>query len=74
MTTQTMKNTISLPRALIQKQKGIAILPLEDYERMKEDLEMYQSKNLPKEIEKARKEVKEGKIISLEKIEKELNL
>ena len=66
--------TITLSKALIQRKKGIAILPLEEYERIKEDLEMLQSKSLAKEIEKARKEAKSGNIISLEELERKLNL
>ena len=62
---------ITLPKALVKKKEGVVILPLEEYERIKEDLEMLQSKKLAKEIEKARKE---KKTISLEKILKENNL
>ena len=69
MATQT-KNII-LPSTLIRKKQGIAILPLEEYEKMKEDLEMFQSKTLTKDIEKARKE---KKTVSLEKLLKEHNL
>jgi len=69
MTNQT-KN-ITLPKALIHKKEGVVILPLEEYERIKEDLEMLQSKRLAKEIEKARKEKRS---IALEKILKEHNL
>jgi len=53
------------------------ILPLKKWKEMEElleDLEIFRSKNLAKEIEKARKEIKKGKIISLEEVEKELNL
>jgi len=50
------------------------VLPLEEYERMKEDLEMIRSKKLLKEIEKARKEVKEKKTMRLEDIERKLKL
>jgi len=49
-------------------------LPLEEYERIKEDLEMLQSKRLAKEIEKARKKVKKGEVITLEELERKLNL
>jgi len=66
--------TITLSKALIQRKKGIAILPLEEYERIKEDLEMLQSKRLAKEIEKARKEAKSGNVISLQELERKLNL
>jgi len=69
--TKSSKNII-LPKASIKK--GVAILPLEEYEKIKEDLEMLQSKKLAKEIEKARKEVKEGKVISLKELERKLNL
>jgi len=73
MDNRNTKNVI-LHKALIQKKKGVAILPLEEYEKLKEDLEMLQSKKLVKEIEKARKEAKEGKVISLKELERKLNL
>lgn len=66
--------TITLPKTLIKRKEGIAILPLEEYERIKEDLEMLQSKRLAKEIEKARKEAKSGNVIILEELERKLNL
>ena len=71
--TNSSKN-ITLPKSLIKRKEGIAILPLEEYERIKEDLEMLQSKSLVKEIEKARKEAKSGNIITLEELERKLNL
>ena len=69
----TSKN-ITLPKALLRRKEGIAILPLEEYDRIKEDLEMLQSKRLAKEIEKARKKVKKGEVITLEELERKLNL
>ncbi len=66
--------TITLPKTLIRRKQGVAILPLEEYEKIKEYLEMFQSKRLAKEIEIARKEVKKGKIITLEEAERKLNL
>ena len=66
--------SITLPKALIRRKQGVAILPLEEYERIKEDLEMLRSRKLAKEIEKARKEAKKGKVISLEELERKLNL
>lgn len=73
MTTQAIKNSITLPRSLFKKQ-GVVVLPLKEYERMKEDFEMFQSKKLAEEIERARKEVKQGKVITLEEVEQKLNL
>jgi len=52
----------------------VVILPLEDYERMAEDLEMLSSKTLPRKIEKARQEVRKGKIMSLAEVKKKLKL
>ena len=66
--------TITFPKALIRRKEGVAILPLDEYERMKEDLEMLQSKRLAKDIKKARKEAKEGKVITLEELEEKLGL
>ena len=57
MSNQTTKNTITIPKPLLKKQ-GIVVLSLGEYERMKEDFEMLQSKNLAKEIAKARKDKK----------------
>lgn len=66
--------TITLPKALIKRKEGVVILPLEEYERMKEDMEMLRSKRLVDEIKKARKEAKMGKVLSLEEVEKKLKL
>ena len=66
--------TITLPKNLISRKEGVAILPLEEYERIKEDIEMLQSKKLAKEIEKAREEVKRKEVLSLEELERKLNL
>ena len=66
--------SIILPKTLIKRKEGVVILPLEVYERIKEDLEMLQSKKLPKEIARARREVKKEKIISLDEVERKLNL
>ena len=71
--TNSSKN-ITLPKALVRKKKGVVILPLEEYEKLKEDLEMLSSKKLAKKIEKAREEVKKGKLIALEEVERRLNL
>lgn len=52
----------------------VVVLPLEDFETMKENLEMYQSKKLPKEIVIARKEVGKGKVLSFEEVKRKLKL
>ena len=52
----------------------VVILPLQDYERMAEDLEMYTSKTLPRRIEKARQEVRQGQVMTLAEVKKKLKL
>jgi len=74
MANQTSKNSITISREAVQKRGGMVILPLEEYERMREDLEMIRSKKLPKEIEKARREAKERKTMRLKEVEKELKM
>lgn len=65
---------ITLPRELIKKMDGLVILPLGEYEKIKEDLEMMRSRMLAKMIQKARREAKKGEIVSLSEMEKKLNL
>ena len=50
------------------------VLPLEDYEKMKEDLEMFRSKKFPQDIKKAREGVEKGEIISFFEAKKKLKL
>ena len=52
----------------------VVILPLEDYERMAEDLEMLSSKSLPRRIEKAREEVRKGQVMTLAEVKRKLRL
>ena len=52
----------------------VVVLPLSEYEKMKEDLEMLRSRTLLKEIKKARADVTRGKVYSLSHIKKLLNL
>lgn len=52
----------------------VVILPLEDYENMKEELEILSSKKLSNEITKARQEVQKGEVYSTEEIKRKLLL
>lgn len=65
-----LQKNIILPKPLIKK-GGVVVLSLEKYERIKEDLEMLQSKKLLKDIEKSRKD---KVFIPLEKLLKEHKL
>ncbi|MDP3998116.1 MAG: hypothetical protein Q8P89_00675 [bacterium] len=52
----------------------VVVLPLEEYEKMREDLEMLRSASLAKRIKKARKEVDHGSVYTVEKVKKLLDL
>jgi len=63
----TLKNII-LPKSAIREKEGVVILPLKRWKEIEEgleDLEMYRSETLAKEIEKRRKE---KKTVSLKKL------
>ena len=51
----------------------VVILPLEDYERMKEDLEMLSSRSLPRRIAKAREEIAKGQVLTLAEVKARLS-
>ena len=48
--------------------KPLVLLPLEEYERMQEDLEMLRSSKLPRRVAKARADIKSGKFVTLETV------
>lgn len=52
----------------------VVILPLEEYERMVEDLEMLNSKELPKKVKKARTQVQRGEVFTPEELTEKLEL
>ena len=52
----------------------VVILPLEDYARMVEDLEMLSSKTLPQKIEQARQQARKGQVITLAEVQRKLLL
>lgn len=52
----------------------VVVLPLDEYEKMKEDLEMLRSKRLEGSIKKARKEIAKGKVYTVEEVKKALKL
>ena len=50
------------------------IIPLSEYEDMRENLDMFNSRNLMSDINKSRNEIKNKKTISLKEIKKKLGL
>ena len=60
------------PKHAIIGRLPVVILPLEDYERMAEDMEMLSSKSLPRRIAKAREEVRKGQVMTLAEVKAKL--
>ena len=56
---KTVASRTKAKRASIGK-LPVVILPLEEYERMAEDLEMLSSRSLPRRIAKAREEIRKA--------------
>ena len=52
----------------------VVVLPLDYFESIKEDLEMYQSKTFRKEIVRARAEIKKGEFLTFAEVKKKLKL
>ena len=67
------KNIVLSPEEVNEK-KGVIVLPFGEYERMKEDFNIVRSKLIRKKIARARKEAREGKIITFEQVRKNLSL
>jgi PHD/YefM family antitoxin component YafN of YafNO toxin-antitoxin module len=53
-------------------QLPVVVLPLAEYERMKEDLEMLRSRSFPRKIRKAREAAAQGKAVTLSEAKKRL--
>ncbi len=62
-----------MPTITIKSDKPVVVIPAEEYESLLEALEILSNPSLIKDIERARKEFREGKTISLEKLRAELN-
>lgn len=64
-----LSKNLKIPKHIIRTQ-GIVILPIEEYDRLREDLEMLRSETLVDEIAESRKEIQEGKSYSIEEVER----
>ena len=71
-----MKST-TLSKIMVEEKEGVVILPLKKWEKIEEeleDLEVYRSETLAKEIRKAREDVRKGKVLSFTEVKKKLKL
>lgn len=67
-TRQRVTKNLKIPKHIIRTQ-GVVILPTEEYDRLREDLEMLHSEELADEIAESRKQIQEGKSYSMKKVE-----
>ena len=70
---KTVASRTKAKRASIGK-LPVVILPLEEYERMAEDLEMLSSRSLPRRIAKAREEIRKGQVMTLDEVKAKLGV
>ncbi len=64
--------TITVPRALIQRAAGVAVVPLDEYEALLEDVEILKSKHLARDIAVARDEIERGEFVTLAEVKARL--
>ena len=62
-----------MPTLTIKSDKPVVVISVEEYESLLETIEILSNPSLIKDIELARKEFREGKTISLEKLRSELD-
>ena len=62
---RTLKNISKMPAVVI---------PLSEYEDMRENLDMFYSETLVRDVEKSRKEIRNKETISLGEVKKKLKL
>jgi len=62
-----------MPTLTIKSDKPMVLIPVEEYDSLRETIEILSDKALMRAIEKGRKEFREGKTISLKKLRAELD-
>ena len=62
-----------MPTLTIKSDKPVVVVPLDEYEDLLDTLEILSDPTLKRDVEKARKEFREGKTISLAKLRAELD-
>ncbi|MBI3261376.1 hypothetical protein HYZ64_03345 [Candidatus Berkelbacteria bacterium] len=74
MTAQQLLDRMSKVKEFKVGKTPVVVLPLDDYDAIRESVEMYESKTYRKEIAKSREEVKKGQVISYENLKRKLGL
>ena len=62
-----------MTKITVESDKPVVVIPAEDYEALLETIDVLSNPELVKDIEAARKELKDGNTIDLDKIWAELN-
>jgi len=62
-----------MPTLTIKSDEPVVVVPLREYEDLLDTLEIFTDPTIKRDIDKARKEFREGKTISLEKLRSELD-
>ena len=62
-----------MPKITVESDKPVVVVPLDEYEALLETVEILSDPTLKRDIERARKEFREGKTISLDKLRAELD-
>lgn len=68
-TRQKTTKHLKIPKHVIRTQ-GMVILPIEEFDRLREDLEMLSSKKLADEIVQSREQIQQNKSYTLEQVER----
>lgn len=74
MTAQQLLEQMSKVKEFKVGKTPVVVLPLDDYDAMREHVEMYESQIYRKEIAKAREEVKKGRVVPYEDLKRKLGL
>ena len=67
-----MSDTITLPINEFRKLKEMISIPKYKYEEMEETIEILTDSEIQKEIEESKKEIKEGKFVTLTQLKNEV--
>ncbi|NQU06464.1 MAG: hypothetical protein HQ568_10255 [Calditrichaeota bacterium] len=61
-----------MPTLTIKSDKPMVLIPSEEYDAMRETIEILSNPDLVKDIEEARKAFREGRTVSWDEVKKEL--
>lgn len=72
MTTAQFVKKLQQVKPNLVGQSPVVVLPLGEFERMQEELEMLHSKQLPKDIAESRREIARGKTVAFDAVKRRI--